>query len=549
MRRNRTERQRSPKQARHAGQRPAQRNSPRQARLLKIRAVPRGALALRSLMASVWMSGRAFNSDSLAKGATMTVMKKLATVAMLFVVNIPLASGGEHHTLRFLYGNSGSAKRASALAISPDGKEFALCVESGTVHFIRTADGEQISQITAQPFVMKYSKDGSCVLMVTTDESFVVETQTRRRASVDTGEEPGYIGLRTVQRNGKLLVEKLIDGGPAANSGQLLIGDEIIGFALGKSAEIQSAIGLNTADFVDRMKGPVRTFVRIQVLRKGQQQPEIVLLQRAAAKKSGETIAFVTSELPVVADNLVLFQRDGRHTFVSAYDGTAIGSLMPEDLEHRGQHAVSPNHHHFATLAVTKRDRRKYGIEVFDLTKLERMLTLPFERSSFVALTFSAQGDELLAGSRDRIDAFEVSTGKFQRSYRLDGTITTTFDDDRPKKNPVKFDGSIGQSVAAAAADRNGYSFEAPPYLVHSIAASPRLLAVAAPWGQVDLLDFVTGVSVRTFPFSSDGQKVYEDCKVEVMEFSADGRWLIFYVNGVLNIVDVSDLKPKAPRD
>ncbi len=434
----------------------------------------------------------------------MIVMKRVATVAMLLLINVPLALGGDHHTLRFLYPNSGSAQRASALAISPDGKELALCVESGSVHFIRIADGEQISQIKTRPFVMKYSKDGSRVLMVTTDESFVVETQTRRRASVDIGEQPGYIGLRTGLRNGKLLVDELIEGGPAAKSGQLLVGDEIIGYSQRKSSEMQSAIGLNTTDFVDRTKGPVRTFVGIQVLRKGQQQPETVMLQRAAAKKSGETIAFVASEIPAIVDNLARFQCDGRHTFVSAYDGTAIGSLMPEDLEQRGQHAVSPDHHYFATLAFTKRDRRKYGIEVFDLTKLERTLTFPFERRSFVALTFSAKGDELLAGSRDRIDAFEVSSGKFLRSYRLDGTITTTFEDDRPKKNPVKFDGSIGQSVAAAAADRNGYNLDAPPYLVYSIAASPKLLAVAAPWGQVDLLDFATGVSVRTFPFSSD---------------------------------------------
>ncbi len=50
-------------------------------------------------------------------------------------------------------------------------------------------------------------------------------------------------------------------------------------------------------------------------------------------------------------------------------------------------------------------------------------------------------------------------------------------------------------------------------------------------------------------PISSDGQKLYEDCKVEVMEFSADGRWLVYYVNGVLNIVDVSEMRPKVPRD
>jgi WD40 repeat protein len=475
----------------------------------------------------------------------MKLVVRFGAGALLLLFVLRSASGGDHHTLRFMYSGSRAAKTACCMAMSPDGKELALCVEPDTVHFIRTSDGEQVSQITAHPFVMKYSADGSRVLMVSTDDAWLVETKTRRRVSVDTREEPGYLGLKAAVRNGKLLVERLFDSGPAAESGQLVVGDEVVGFAEGKSAEMQNLIGLSATAFTAKLKGPVHTFVRIQVLHKGHTQPETVLLRRRAGKITDGTILFLPWAVPPITDNLVLFQRGGRHTFVSAFDGTAIGSMTAEDLQNAGQHAVSPDQRRFATLSFTTRDRNKYGIEVFDVSKLERTLSLPFDRRSFAALKFSADAKELLACSRDRIDVIDVSTGKFQRSYRLDGAITTKPDDDHPKKNSVDFDGGDGDSVIGAAADLFGDFDDPPEHKIASLAVSRSLFAVASPWGKVDLYDLATGVSVRTFPFGSDGQKVYGETKVEVIEFSADGRWLVYFVNGVLNIVDVADIRPK----
>jgi WD40 repeat protein len=492
------------------------------------------------------MAAGALNAGVLVKGATMRLVVKIAAGTLMLLTVLQSAFGGDHHTLRFLYPDSRSAKSASSLAISPDGKEVALCVEPGTVHFIRTSDGEQVSQLTARPFVMKYSQDGSRVLMVSTDGAWIVETKTRRRVSVDTDEEPGYLGLKTVERNGKLIVERLFDGGSAAECGQLVVGDEVVAFADGKSAEMQNAIGLSAADFTAKLKGPVHTFVRIQVLHKGQRPPETVLLRRRAGRITDETILFLPRAVPPITDNLVLFQRGGRHTFVSAFDGTAIGSMTSEELQHFGQHAVSPDQRRFATLSFTTRDRNKYGIEVFDVTKMERTLSLPFDRRSFAALKFSADGKELLVGSRDRIDVIDVATGKFQRSYRLDGAVTTTSEDDHPKKNPVRLDGGVGNSVAGAAAADVGTIYEPPTHKVESIAVSQTLLAVASPWGHVDLWDLATGVSMKSFPLAADGQKIYGQRKVEVMEFSPDGRWFVFFVNGVLNIVDVADVKNEA---
>jgi hypothetical protein len=91
-------------------------------------------------------------------------------LALLLLANglVQTTDGADHHTLRFHYPQSRAPRSAYALAIAPDGNELALCVEPETVHFIRTADGEQISQISAHPFAMRYSKDGSRLLMVST---------------------------------------------------------------------------------------------------------------------------------------------------------------------------------------------------------------------------------------------------------------------------------------------------------------------------------------------------------------------------------------------
>lgn len=453
----------------------------------------------------------------------MNVVGRVAAGSLMFLFLLQSASGGEHHTLRFLYPESRNAKKGCSLAVSSDGKEVALCVEPGMVYFVRTADGEHVAEVKANPVVMNYSRDGSRVLMVEKYESFSVATKTRQRFPVTLEEKPGALGLRIAERNGKLVVERIFEGSPAAGCGKFAVGDEIVGAGEGKVGRMDNVIGFSLAKCLGRTKGPVNTFVRVQVLHKGNPQPETVLLQRKlSVNKPDGTAEFLPLTVPPIADNLVLFERDSHSTIVSAADGRFIGSLIPEDLEPGGPYAISPDQRWYATLSRTRENPRKFGIEIFDLTKLERTHSLPFDRNSYSTLAFSADNKELLVGTWEWIDVFDVTTGKFQRSYRLDGKITTTFEPAR-QNQPRSILDSPGQKV-------------------QSIAVSPTLIAVSSALGTVELLDLETGASVKTFPLQAKEQ-IYRNRLVEFLSFSPDGRWLVFYVNGLLNIVDVTDIK------
>jgi WD40 repeat protein len=469
-------------------------------------------------------------------------IKHSCWLILLTALTAPVVNGGEHHTLRFHYSDFRGAKSARCLAISPDGTEVAICVDPGIVHFVRTKDGEIVGKRESLPFEMKYSKDGSRLLIFSTDEPVLLDTKTRQTVSIDSNDEPGFLGLRTVEKNGKLLVDKLFDGGPAARSGKLQAGVEIIGVSNGKTAEFESTLGMTVEQFIKKLQGPARTFVRVQVLLKGQKDPEIVLLQRQAGKRVGENIQFTESLPIVINDNLVPFQREGRHSFLSVADGKTVAALNTEDVQHVGQYAISPDQRRFAILSFTIADRKKYAFELYDLAKLERTQFFPFERKSFRGLEFSSDGKELLAVSNDRVDAFDADNGNFLRTYTLDGGLLTTFEDEDgpPRKEPTG--GGIGSSVARASADRVGIVRTPRPQTVERIATSPKHLAVGAPNGTVALWDYKTGAKVTSWELTAKSND-YAPTSVQALGISQDGRWLVYYIQGTLNIVDVADLK------
>jgi hypothetical protein len=105
----------------------------------------------------------------------------------------------------------------------------------------------------------------------------------------------------------------------------------------------------------------------------------------------------------------------------------------------------------------------------------------------------------------------------------------------------VTFNGSVGNAVAGAAYDRNGDFGWVPPHKLSSIAVSSTLLATASPLGQVDIWDLKTGASLKSIPLGPNATYGWQR-EVGFLQFSDDGRWLVFYVNCVLNIVEVRDL-------
>lgn len=469
------------------------------------------------------------------------ILRQVAVAAALLSVFLSQFSfGGDHHTLRFL-DHSRAPQPGLCLAISPDASELALGVEPGKVHFVRLSDGEQISEITGSPFAMRYSKDNSRLLMLTTDGSFLINTKTRHRQSVDIRDEPGYIGLGPVNRNGKLLVSRLHPEGPAASTGKIAVGDEIIGYCEGKNGEWRDATGMDAESFTMAMRGPIRTHLQLRILKKGAADPETVPLTRQSATTTGDSFRFRDTQPPSIDDNLLSCLSSGRKVYVSARTGNAVASLMPIDLQMLGQHDIARDQNRAVKLAHLKSDSNKFGVEVYDLRTLERTLFAPFHRNSYSGIKFSPDGKNLFVASMEQVDVLDAETGDFRRCYRLDGTVTIDAAENLPKRNPVSEGRSSGAGPIGAAKDEAGYSGDFSQASIVSIAVSETLLAIATSNGEVSLWSLETGELKRRF-----SPHVYKDVYVRregqpLLQFSDNNEWFVFYVRGVLNIVDVSE--------
>ena len=459
-------------------------------------------------------------------------------VALVLAVPFRSLSAGEHHTLRYLYEDSRVPISARSLAISPDSKEAALGLDDGVVHFIRLADGEQTSEVQALPFDMKYCRDGSRILMLSEYEAFTLNTSTRSRTKVNTGDVPGYVGLMTVNRNGKLIVDSTVDGSPAQLCNELQRGDEIVAMGDGKSGQMLDVVGMPSTQFASQLKGPVGTYVRLSLLRRNGETTEPILLRRSPAVASGTSAQFATMQKQTIGETLMHFQRDQRHTFSSAFDGKCIGALHTEDVNLVGQYAVSPDQTLFAVLSYTNRSREQYGIEIYDLTNLERKHYISFNRPSFNSIAFSTDSRELFAASHNRIDVYDVVSGGFERG--LVGTSVAPIPTPIDKKHEKPISGSVGTSVVGARSDSIG-EFSVSATRIEKIAVTTLLVAVAVPGGALELWDAKTGTIRTAIAAPKHGTREYMTPKIDLMQFSPDGRWLVYYIEGIFNIVDVSE--------
>jgi carboxyl-terminal processing protease len=96
-------------------------------------------------------------------------------------------------------------------------------------------------------------------------------------------------------------IRELMVGGPASLSGELKIGDRIVGVAQGDGAEMADVVGWRVDDMIDLIRGPAGTSVKLAVLPAGaglDAKPKTVTLIRQAvdleeqaAKSSIETIS------------------------------------------------------------------------------------------------------------------------------------------------------------------------------------------------------------------------------------------------------------------
>ena len=170
-------------------------------------------------------------------------------------------------------------------------------------------------------------------------------------------------------------------------------------------------------------------------------------------------------------------------------------------------------------------------MEVYDLATQVRLAIIPLSTSSFIDIAFAADNNRVLVGTWDTVEVCDIAKAEVVSRMTLGYQM--------PKKDDsYRNSGSIGSQVMsqvrAELADGSEGRVGSPRQLVALLAASVRdVVAVGDLSGNIGIWDLNSGEHVNSIPAE-------QDKPVEQLEFSPDGRWLAYYVDGSLHLEDVS---------
>ena len=227
---------------------------------------------------------------------------------------------------------------------------------------------------------------------------------------------------------------------------------------------------------------------------------------------------------------------DGRHQFRDPQTGQPVAHLTTIAVSDRGNWTVSPDQRLFAFLGKNKSGKGT-SIEVFDISSQDRIALIPYTKSSYGPIRFAPDNNLLLVGTRDSIEVADIKQQRFVGTNSLGWSPSP--------KEKQNYGSGIAGSVVGAAYDsftsgaKSNENRSPTPLLETYAVSSKNLIAVSDPKGNVSLWGI--GSRKPVFSIRAASTKKYDRCWN--MGFSPDGKWLAYYVNGVLHIIDVSGIQ------
>ena len=446
----------------------------------------------------------------------------------LLVAMHTTAVAGDHHTVRFLR-DSGTAQSLRALTFSPDGSELAVSTSVDQVSFIRTSDGEITGHFDMTPFSMAYSSDGSRIYMISERRRELIDVAKGSAIKFQTQQQPGFVGISLAKRNGKLLISKIETGGPVDRQGKINVGDELVGIGQSKAGRMTDLLGSSVATAIRGIKGPAGTHVRFKIIPKGQLRPTAYTITRQPKIQIDGELSFAPFQGENVQDRVVWCVQEGRHTFSDAGTGRTVASIETEDIKNVGQIAISPDSSKFAVLSYL-RSGGGSAIEVFDIATQQREQFIPFTKETWLAIVFSGDSSRLLVGTWYTVEVLDWKSGTY-----LD-PITLGEPPSRKVEKVASADGAAAGGAAIGAAARTQGPGFAPAQHVEWLASSSRGMLAVGNRGKVDIWRMHEPQKVSTID-------TFTKESIEELHFSSDGKWLAFYCDGVLHIVDAKDFE------
>jgi hypothetical protein len=471
-----------------------------------------------------------------------------AVSAMVIVASLVRASfadseNGFHLTTRF-YSRGNTPGKIESFAMSPDGSTVAIATSNTDVAAVRVADGEVIGRDENRNYRgLSFSKDGSQLLTFTESEIRLYDARSMAKIKQVNrfSDTPGIVGMQLEQRNGKLMVTKLTPGTTLANAGKIQVGDEIVGVAEGlepekarvdSETEWKDTIGWSADQAIRAISGRPGTWVRLKYIPKGKLEPETLSLQRARpyTPRGGKEM-FATFLFPE-GERVSVLEDRGAVVFRNSPTAIQIGALRPVNLRPTGAWILSDDCTLFAIAGPYRGYEGGLGIEVFSVIDGKLLAAAEIPANSAWCGTFSPDGKQLLIGTQDSVEVFDLSEKKWIRQI------------------PFFVNGERDKGVATRGRVAGGFGLEGDAFLqtapttiftkpaqVHRVALSRTgLLAAGGGDGVVRIVDFETARPIKAFP------RIEKEGGVELVAFTPDGKRLLYFVRGTLHIVDVANL-------
>jgi WD40 repeat protein len=383
-------------------------------------------------------------------------------------------------------------------------------------------------------FDVAFSPDGQHVLMLGKRDTRLLDIANKAQTQVNWKLPTGSLGIALEQKAGKLQISKVFEGGPAALSGEINVGDELIGITQhGKYAKL---LGSTVPNAVERLRGFSGAALILHLIPTGSAQPKEVRLVRAPGVIEGDIVRFPQPTPIPALPHACISVVDKTFAILSADQGHPLSAISPIELDSYGMYALSRDGRRFGLMASWPQKSSTTAVEIFDVTTGERTHFTHLPRHGFSGAAFSPDGKLFVAADYDRLNVFSLEDSVLKPPMMLTRDITVV-----PAERSVASESPAGKAAAAVQKEVGplGGRSTVRKYnnALSSIAITrDAIAAIGTPVGTIEAWSLDSGAYLGDYL----GQEFATGKPTEDVAFSPNGEWLASYSAGTLHLQNVA---------
>lgn len=462
---------------------------------------------------------------------------KTRLVFLLIASEFVATAAAQHLTARF-FNTAQYPQEVKRLLFSPT-NDFLAVHASYTVHFLHVASGRETTSYRVDPLAMAFAPQGDQLLAAAEQRTFMLPVAGGMAVDAPWQLPLGYLGVTFTSDAGKLLVERLTPGGPAALSGDVHVGDEIVGIVV--NGEERSVLGDAIPQLLERLSGLAGTYATLRIVPHGEVEAKTVRLRRAGGVKQNNQITFQPFA-GQASPHALIVRWHNCLILVDAATATPTSVIQPMDIEPFGFQSLSPDGRLLAVTAHRHdkvRGEPELMLEIHDVVRQERVAAAPVDATNIYEQRFLADGQRVAFGLKDRILVYDL------RQQAFVAPILIGFDPSRyqPKKteendeyfSPLNYNARLDHLDEGTGPARVEY----PERLLASFDVSPdgKIVAVGSCHGELRIFSATEHKELHKI-----GERTFDEVLVKPVAFSPNGQWLAYYQNGTAHWQKTADL-------